>query len=392
MLSSRFFCLRLVIWSHHLPREEYNAVRNVINNVDPFLTLTEHEFSMDVANHVVKKSKHAMIDKELRLISGRLERAVCVVDDVERLLGIKTRWQREDAEYQKMVEYISNRKFVRVVEELQGLVVSRLMELDKVNLAGSGTGFYFLVQHDSNTSLGYKLRKHIAQALSRRCAAIRNAIDRYNALAPLQKPPRPFLAYSEVVEYCNFSEFEILKHSDHNLLSKDWALLANRQAAKKYFKIERAKEEIRRCNVEIARLQAWVDADDVDMSRVVAAHEDTDPAFAAHLKVVQTQRRHVNDRLRMRLQQIYSLHGYCGLRPHVATSLPTPTASDSESSFTAPQSLIPTRSSLTTSTASIIIQEDRGDSDESSNGDEPHDDEDEDEMLRMTDVLAKIMV
>jgi len=38
-----------------------------------------------------------------------------------------------------MLEYITNRKFVRVVEELQGLVVSRLMELDKMNLAGSGT-------------------------------------------------------------------------------------------------------------------------------------------------------------------------------------------------------------------------------------------------------------
>jgi hypothetical protein len=86
----------------------------------------------------VKKSKHEAIDKELRLISGRLERAARVVDDVERLLGVKTRWQRGDAEYQKMLEYISNRKFVRVVEELQGLVVSRLMELDKVNLAGSG--------------------------------------------------------------------------------------------------------------------------------------------------------------------------------------------------------------------------------------------------------------
>ena len=37
-----------------------------------------------------------------------------------------------------MLEYISNRKFVHVIEELQGLIVSRLMELDKANLAGSG--------------------------------------------------------------------------------------------------------------------------------------------------------------------------------------------------------------------------------------------------------------
>ena len=60
------------------------------------------------------------------------------VDDVERLLGIKERWQQSDTEYQRVFKYLGNKNFVRVVEELQGLVVSRLMELDKVNLAGSG--------------------------------------------------------------------------------------------------------------------------------------------------------------------------------------------------------------------------------------------------------------
>lgn len=171
----------------------------------------------------------------------------------------------------------------------------------------------FLSCDISNTFLGYKLRKHIAQALSRRCTAIRNAIDRYNALAPHQIPPRPRLEYSEVVEFCNFSEFEILKYSDHDLLSKDWTILANRQAANKYFKLERAKEEVQRCNVEVARLQAWVDRDDAEMSRAAAAHEH-DPAFAAHLKVVQVWRRQANDRIRARLQQIYGLPGYSGPR------------------------------------------------------------------------------
>jgi hypothetical protein len=281
--------------------------------MDPFLNLAPSDFAFDIAGQLVKESKHEAINRELRLISGRMERAVRVVGDIERLLGITQRWRPSDAEYQDMRQYISNKKFVRVVEELQGLVVSRLMELDRVNLAG--TGVYYVSSCDvSNTSLGYKLRKHIAQALSRRCTAIRNAIDRYNALAPIQMPPRPRLEYSEVVEYCNFSEFEILKHSDHNLLSKDWTILANRQAANKYFKLERAKEEVRRCNVEVARLQAWVDMDDAEMSRAVAAHEH-DPAFVAHLKVVQVWRRQANDRIRVRLQQIYRLPGYSGPRP-----------------------------------------------------------------------------
>jgi hypothetical protein len=39
----------------------------------------------------------------------------------------------------KILEYVNNRKFVHIIEELQGLVVSRLIELEKMNLAGSGT-------------------------------------------------------------------------------------------------------------------------------------------------------------------------------------------------------------------------------------------------------------
>jgi hypothetical protein len=102
------------------------------------LVLTEHEFASGVSGQVIKKSKHEGLNRELRAISKQIDRASQSVDILEEQLCINTRWKQDDAEYVKMLEYISNRKFVRVVEELQGLVVSRLMELDKMNLAGSG--------------------------------------------------------------------------------------------------------------------------------------------------------------------------------------------------------------------------------------------------------------
>ena len=235
--------------------------------------------------------------------------------------------------------------------------------------------------------LGYKLRKHIAQALSCRCAAIRNAIARYNDLAPRQKPPRPVLVYTDVVDYCTFSEFEILKHSDHDILSKEWATLANRQAANKYFKIVRAEEEIHRCNVEVACVQAWVDGEDMAMSGAVAAHEGSNPAFAAHLKVLQIQRRHVNDHLRARLEQIYSLPGYSGPLPPVAAS------SASSAPLSAPSTALKTGVEDHVNGDHI---DNKGELHDDEAEDELHDDEDEDEaedvMLRMTDALAKIMV
>ena len=86
----------------------------------------------------MRKSKQEAIDRQLWTISAQVEQAACRIDDVERLISIKTWWKRDNAEYQKILKYISNRKYVCVIEELQGLVMSRLMELEKVNLAGSG--------------------------------------------------------------------------------------------------------------------------------------------------------------------------------------------------------------------------------------------------------------
>ena len=119
--------------------EKYQAARGKIGNIDCFLTVTPHDFAMNIATDVFKRSKQEAVDRELRVVAAQRERAAQRVDDVERLLGIKGRWQQSDVEYQEILKYIGNKKFVRIVEELQGLVVSRLMELDKANLAGSGT-------------------------------------------------------------------------------------------------------------------------------------------------------------------------------------------------------------------------------------------------------------
>lgn len=61
-----------------------------------------------------------------------------VVLDLERRLSVETRWTPNDVEYQQASAYLTNRRFVRAVEQLEGLVVQRLFELAKSNLAGTG--------------------------------------------------------------------------------------------------------------------------------------------------------------------------------------------------------------------------------------------------------------
>ena len=63
-------------------------------------------------------------------------------DEIERQLQIEDRWSAEDPRYLDALKYIKDQTFIGAVERLEGLVVQRLFELAKANLAA--TGVYFL--------------------------------------------------------------------------------------------------------------------------------------------------------------------------------------------------------------------------------------------------------
>ncbi|KAG1850888.1 hypothetical protein F4604DRAFT_1686992 [Suillus subluteus] len=222
-----------------------------------------------------------------------------VVEDLEIHLGVSECWTPDHEEYVKALEYSHRWHFIRAVEELESLVVQRLFELSKANLA----------------STGYKLRKQISKAIVKRSGAIRTALDKYNKLAVSQRPRRPTLQYSEVVSYAVLGEFDLLKYSRHEILTKPWTNPTHHEMAVKHFKVLRAREEIIRLNVEICRLQAWVVTEDADMERVAADLESTNGPLAAELQMLARCRRRINTVHRDRLKRIYHLEGYTGCAP-----------------------------------------------------------------------------
>ena len=123
--------------------------------------------------------------------------------------------------------------------------------------------------------------KHISKAIAKRSAAIRTALDKYNELAPQQNPSRPILQYSDVASYSWLGDFDLLKYSHSNITRKPWTVPANREVANKYFKVQRAQEEIERLNIEVHRLDAWVYHE--NQAFMAAVQAATDPHLAAEL-------------------------------------------------------------------------------------------------------------
>ena len=80
----------------------------------------------------------------------------------------------------------------------------------------------------------------------------------------------------------------------------------------KYFKLLCAREEIVRLNIEIPRLQAWVDTEDSEIQRCATRLQSTAPLLATEISEVHKRQQRVNDVHRTRLTHIYSLSHYNG--------------------------------------------------------------------------------
>jgi hypothetical protein len=57
---------------------------------------------------------------------------------MEVKMDITVRWQLSDTQYIKTVQYMNERKYHRALDHLQKLVIQRLFELSRLNLAGTG--------------------------------------------------------------------------------------------------------------------------------------------------------------------------------------------------------------------------------------------------------------
>jgi hypothetical protein len=180
----------------------------------------------------------------------------------------------------------------------------------------------FRLKHLLKFLTGYKLRKHIAKALQARSKAVRNAIDRYNDAAMALDPPMPSLTWEQVVEYTFLADFDILRDTRAEVQSRPWTRPAYRLAMDTYFKIERAKEEITRLNIEIRRLVTWIRDEGRflrDREAALRSSEgkteeqaEADLLLAVQMKLYRRQRSRFDDQHMEILRKLAKMKGFTG--------------------------------------------------------------------------------
>ncbi|KAF9066910.1 hypothetical protein BDP27DRAFT_1226734, partial [Rhodocollybia butyracea] len=83
----------------------------------------------------------------------------------------------------------------KALDNLERLLVAQIFEMSRLNVAGTG----------------YKMRKHLANALKICSKSIQLAIEVYNKAAAELSPSRQSISWDEVLDYTYLSEFDILR-------------------------------------------------------------------------------------------------------------------------------------------------------------------------------------
>lgn len=144
--------------------------------------------------------------------------------------------------------------------------------------------------------------------LKSRSEAIRAAIKTYNDAAKQAK--RPILNPDDVLQYSYIGQFDVLKDTRNAVTEKPWAVPANRIARDAWYRSERAKEEIIRAEVEVARLRSWVEKEEALFSERIKSVADGDINLADEMSRRLSHLKQAHARIYQDLDRIHTIPGY----------------------------------------------------------------------------------
>lgn len=223
------------------------------------------------------------------------------------------RWVPNDPQRIAAAEKLTLREYRRCLDKLESLVVARLSELSKMN----------------KSQTGYQMRKHIAHALKSRSGAINTAVSRFNAAA--RAIHRDELDFDQVIQFTFLAEFDLLRETRADVRDQPWASPSGREAMDLHYRMERAKEEIQRINVQARRLATYIRDRGVDLRARESSIRLEDVALAHQVQLYCNVRGRATSVLNAKLQDLTRLRGFSGtivpgIRRHDSTpESPSPT-------------------------------------------------------------------
>ena len=160
--------------------------------------------------------------------------------------------------------------------------------------------------------LGYKLRKHIGNALKAQSKAIRTTLQNYNVATQALVPPRPALSWDDVVEYAFLADFDLLTDTRSDVRLRVWAKPASHVLMDQFFKMERAQEEIAWLNVEIPCVTTFIRDEEAYLLQQEEILSESNPPLSHQLHMRRLKLIWTNDLHFRRFNKLATMSGFSG--------------------------------------------------------------------------------
>ncbi|KAG2116141.1 hypothetical protein DEU56DRAFT_748433 [Suillus clintonianus] len=224
---------------------------------------------------------------------SKLQNTEELAGHLEVQLGIDKQWEIGSEHYVRFREEGLLLKYHSALDELKRLVIMHLFELAKLSLSGTGkidcSAMCFRLQATSTDYEGPSMTfRHF--------------------------PPRPKLAWKDIVKYNFLGEFDLLRHSHTDIRDTDWTAPAHHEATVKYFKLQRAREEIQCLDIEVRHLCTAIHDEKIKTNTTKEQLLVANPPLAVELRRRWQARAAINTIHLYQLNQLESQLGFSGRR------------------------------------------------------------------------------
>ena len=128
-------------------------------------------------------------ETKMRHATENAAKELLAVQDLEVRLEVGVRWNKESEEWKATSVLLTGRRYQRCLDELEGLIVSRMFELTKMNMSQTGMYILSFVLGLILTTLSYRLQATKAHRQSPQCTITGHphkprTVQRSRCLAP----------------------------------------------------------------------------------------------------------------------------------------------------------------------------------------------------------------
>ncbi|KAF8335339.1 uncharacterized protein EI90DRAFT_3152974 [Cantharellus anzutake] len=256
----------------------------------------------------------------------KVDEARCIVSALEATSFFTLPWHADSSQRQEAIRLRNQRKYHRLLDDLEHRVISRQFELEKMGLPKTD----------------YKTRRRISELVGKRGKTLHSTLDKYNNAATSMIPPKPSLTWDDVTHPDFLSMVELLRGHD-DIHSHEWAQEHFRAATRAWVKLQRAKEELVTIGIEAHRILTSMRDEELQLKETIEVVTASNPILASYISMTFKWRMKANSHLRKKLARLESHPSYLSPRGPGVSIHSVPGASDAtQQSSSVEPDLLPT--------------------------------------------------